>query len=301
MTETSVLIDSNLNCPICQNPSQKYHEFSDTNYHRCSSCGLLFLHPRPTVDTMLKYAEEQYKGGVYEDYTKARELKIATFQRRIQHIIEYIPKGRLLDLGCSCGFMIEAALDAGFDAYGIEFSESAIKAARASIQKRIYHNDINDLDSLDIGKFDVVSAFDILEHTQNPVTVLENWSKLLNPGGILIICTPDTDHFLKSLLGRKWPMLQPYQHTFLFSRSNFKDVFSKVKLKPLKIIPTEKVMTLQYLLGQIEIHLPIVSRVGTGLGKLIPFIMKRPIPFKIGEFLAIGQKNGNDDRDEVGV
>ena len=186
--------------------------------------------------------------------------------------------------------MIEVALESGFDAYGIEFSEPAIKAASAEVQKRIYRNDINDFDNLKLGTFDIITAFDILEHTQDPVACLRKWAESLNRGGILVLSTPDTDHYLRTILGRKWPMLQPFQHTFLFSGSRFGDVFSSAGLKPVTVVSAEKIMTLKYLLGQVEIHLPAASRLGRSVGKLIPGLMKKPIPFKIGEFLAVGRK-----------
>ena len=56
------------------------------------------------------------------------------------------------------------------------------------------------------------------------------------------------------------------------------------------MVSAEKVMTLNYQLGQVEIYLPAAARLGRGVGRLIPVLMKKPIPFKIGEFLAVGRK-----------
>ena len=55
-----------------------------------------FIYPSPpTVWGMFNYVEKQYSGGAYKDYTKTRDLNIATFRGRMKHITEYNHTGRL--------------------------------------------------------------------------------------------------------------------------------------------------------------------------------------------------------------
>jgi len=243
----------------------------------------------PTPDEMQAYADQEYRAGVYEQYTQARALKVATFRRRVAIIRRYVPTGRLLDLGCACGFMLEAALEAGFDAWGLEFSGEAIAAAAPRVRHRIRAGNV---DGVRDGAYDVVTAFDILEHNQDPLKTLAGWSTALRPGGVLVVTTPDTDSWLRPLMGQYWPQLQARQHTVLFSSGSMPATFARVGLDTLVVEPAVKVMSLAYLLGQLEVAIPAAARVGRALTHLLPGPMAWPIPFRIGEFLIVGRKRG---------
>jgi SAM-dependent methyltransferase len=274
-------------CFLCGDGASFYCELDGGTYFRCSQCGSMFLHPTPTLEEMRTYAESHYKAGVYTEYTKARPLKLATFRGRIELIKKHKPSGKLLDLGCACGFMIEAALEAGYDAYGVEFSEEAINAAAPAIRERIRQGDINQVPA---GEFDVITAFDILEHTQDPLVSLRQWATLLKPGGLLVVTSPDTDSMFRKVMRSRWPMLQPLQHTFMFSGSGMNDVLSRAGLRPLEVRSANKVMTVDYLVGQLQIYFPTPVKIFQSASKALLGATGLPIPFRIGEFIAVAQK-----------
>lgn len=274
-------------CLLCNASATLYATLSGGSYFRCSGCQIYFLHPTPTLAEMRTYAESHYRAGVYTEYTQARPLKMETFRRRMDLLKRFKNNGTLLDLGCACGFMIEAAEAAGFEASGVEFSEEAIRAAAPAVRSKIRHGDINKMDA---GRFDVITAFDILEHTQDPLASLKGWADLLRPGGLLMIAMPDTDSLFRKLMGSRWPMLQPFQHTFLFSGSRFAKVLEQVGLSPLEIRGAEKVMTIDYLVGQMQIYFPLAVKIFRWARPLFLGRTARPIPFHIGEFIAIAQK-----------
>ena len=274
-------------CSCCGTPARRAYALRECIYYLCPECHTYFMFPLPTPEGMKNYAEQHYLDGVYAQYTKARELKVATCRERLKTIGRYAQGKKLIDLGCSCGFMVEAALEAGYDARGVEFSEAAVKAAAPAIRERITVGDIHNLKG---GGYDVVTAFDILEHTRDPLGTLRQWATLLNPRGILVIATPNTDSLFRKIMGSRWPMLQPYQHTFLFSGKHFGRLLEKSGLHPLELRPAIKVMTPGYLAKQLELYFPLMSRLSLDLGRLFPRFSGLPIPFRIGEFLSISGK-----------
>lgn len=284
-------------CLLCGAPAAFYCALKGGTYFRCRRCQTLFLHPTPTQEEMREYADGHYRSGVYAEYTRARPLKMETFRRRLALLKKYKTGGRLLDLGCACGFLIEAALEAGFDAGGVEFSREAINAAAPAVRGRIRHGDINKMDA---GQFDVITAFDVLEHTRDPLVRLKEWAELLRPGGVLMLTMPDTDSLFRKLMGSRWPMLQPFQHTFLFSGSRFGGVLERAGLEPLEVRSAEKVMSADYLVGQMQIYFPRSVRAFQFVRPLLGGLTARPLPFRIGEFLALARKpGGNGDAQEA--
>jgi 2-polyprenyl-3-methyl-5-hydroxy-6-metoxy-1,4-benzoquinol methylase len=253
--------------------------------------GLIYQKDLPTVDQMSAYAEEQYAAGVYKSYASAADLKIETFERRINLLKRLGARGRILDVGCACGFFIEAALKHGFDAYGIEFSKEAVAMAREDIRPRITIGDVNLLRERGNEQFDAVVAFDIIEHTQNPLKFLEEIRHILRPGGWLMLATPDTGHFLRYLMRSRWPMLQPMQHTHLFSKKAMRYALEKSGYENIGVRRADKSLTLDYLIDQVRVHNPLISRTYSAVSKLLPRPVRQgTFAVNIGEMLAYAQR-----------
>ena len=168
------------------------------SYYLCRGCDTVFQHPLPTPEEMVRYADTQYREGVYRDYVRAREMKHEHFRARLEEFGKrFPPPGLLLDLGCSCGYFLDVALERGYDAYGVEFSEEAIAAAQSGTRERIRRGNVNEAASDHPAEYGIVTAFDIIEHVENPVTFLEEIAGMLVPGEGAVLTTPDTGHALR--------------------------------------------------------------------------------------------------------
>lgn len=100
-------------------------------------------------------------------------------------------KSRILDIGCGYGRFLKAAQD-NFEAFGIDPSGYAISQARKYAENAKF--EVATISSYKPKKlFDVITAFDILEHTNNPSSSLLNIKKWLKPGGVLVVVVPVYD------------------------------------------------------------------------------------------------------------
>jgi len=111
----------------------------------------------------------------------------------------------VLDFGCYSGAFL-CKLPSGCRRYGIELSESASAVARQR-GVEILGKTIKAIDAK-YDNFDCITMFDVIEHLTTPVETLTSLSKLLRPGGTLIISTGDSD----SLLWRLHPMSYYYYY-----------------------------------------------------------------------------------------
>jgi len=137
--------------------------------------------------------DEGYYHGTNSGYPVAGyESAHASWRHWVEHLATS-HRGRWLDLGCAYGFLVGEARAGGFDAVGVDVSAYAL--SRASIDTpdacgRLTRSCIETLPFAD-ETFDVVSAFDVLEHLVDPARALPEIRRVLRPGGVLVGATPD--------------------------------------------------------------------------------------------------------------
>lgn len=277
--------------PLTGQDASFYCKKEQVDYFYDRGGGVIFMGAMPSVEKMAAYANDHYKTGVYQDYVKAKPLKILTAHVRLDQIAKYKPAKRLLDVGCSAGFFLEAAQTRGYEITGIDFASAAIAQADPGVRPKLVHGDVNQDLSAWREKFDVVSAFDIIEHTQDPTKFVGDIKNMLVPGGLLVMSTPDIGHFLRYVMGARWSMLQPMQHTVLFSRAAMKTLLEKCGFRDVQIETTYKYLTLKYLADQLRETNPVVSRIMDAAMKLMPASWAAaPFRVNIGEFIVFARK-----------
>lgn len=256
-------------------------------------CDSLQQENPPSITALRDYVEKEYASGVYQDYSNASDLKFATFKERFLCLEPFISRrkgSKLLDVGCATGYFMAVAQDAGWNVTGIDYSVNAAEKGLAQVRNRILVADVNNL-PVDLGNFDLITAYDIIEHTLDPSQFLNALSSRLNPGGIIAIATPDASHILRYVMRGRWPHIQPNQHTVIFSRNGLVKLASNTGFECLFVGDARKTLSFDYLAGQISIHNPFLSSVYRFTRRFLPSsYCTRPRSMKIGETLYIGRK-----------
>lgn len=224
---TFLCIPENLetvSCPLCgpdPAPILRY-DFAPYRVVTCPGCGLVFLSPRLTESAILKlYSDEEYyvsevAGRGYDEYLEVRHNWIRTFTRRLEQIARYQSPGKVLDIGCGPGFFLEAAQAKGYDVYGLDPSDYIVNVARKKFGDRIQHGVIETA-NYPADEFDLVVAFDTFEHIYRPLEWLAAVRRVLKPGGLLAITTPDPTSLLARVSGRSWVSFKLPEHVFYWS------------------------------------------------------------------------------------
>ena len=152
-----------------------------------------------------------------------------SFQRGLDRLVRHKASGsKLLDVGCGFGFFLSMARDAGFAVEGIEVGPSLAREG-----KRMYGLEIRpgDILELDLGQmaYDLVTAWDVLEHCANPGDVLMRFSELVAADGLLLIRVPDLGflqqglpkHFCQSYLDLVFP-LDVHEHAYHYTEDSLR-------------------------------------------------------------------------------
>jgi SAM-dependent methyltransferase len=100
------------------------------------------------------------------------------------------PSGKLLDVGCGLGFFLKRMQNI-YDSYGVDVSEYSVEETRkVALKARVHIASATELPFHD-DYFDIITAFDIVEHLENPEVFFREASRLLKKDGMLLISTPN--------------------------------------------------------------------------------------------------------------
>ena len=218
---------------------------------RCTACGLVYVWPPPGADEL----EALYSGGDYHAVVDEGERR-RTFARRLRQIEAICPeRGRLLDVGCSKGFFLDVARDAGWDVAGVELNRNAADEARGR-GLDVWHGDLAAA-RFDPASFDVVTLFDVIEHTSRPRDTLAACRRVLRPGGLLVATTPDVGGLVPRVtyalfactLGA-WDHPTPPGHLVQFSRRTLRQLLESEKFAA--IAERSEHIPMAYSVGKLE-------------------------------------------------
>lgn len=173
---------------------------------RCADCGMVSLPRRYAPSASYEDAADPY-------YLDQAPQRVANAHRLLDLVP---PGGRLLEIGCACGFLLIAARERGFAVEGVEVSTWAAAYARDNCALAVHTGCVEALD-LPAESFDVVVMADVIEHLLDPRQTLRHIHRVLRPGGRLLLLTPDVGSPAARLLGPRWWGLLD-DHYFYFSR-----------------------------------------------------------------------------------
>ncbi len=188
----------------------------------CLNCGLVYLSPRPSQESIAIYYPDQYSS--YRPSIEHEQMKIMRWMRqrkltRRREIIENYSgrlKGDLLDIGCSTGIFLNEMAKSGWDVTGVEPISTAADQARKNYRLSVFEGTLQEI-PLEENSFDVVTFWDVLEHTFSPLDQLKKTAQLLRPGGHLFLSVPNWKSPDRQLFGRHWHGYDPPRHLYVFA------------------------------------------------------------------------------------
>lgn len=124
--------------------------------------------------------------------------------------------GRVLDVGFGNGGFLRIASEAGWEAQGIDFDPRAVELAAAA-GLNVREGGVEQLSGMPDEHFDVITLCHVIEHVHQPVQLISELFRLLKPGGILWLDTPNLSSYGHLRFGRHWRDLDPPRHLVLLN------------------------------------------------------------------------------------
>jgi 2-polyprenyl-3-methyl-5-hydroxy-6-metoxy-1,4-benzoquinol methylase len=215
---------------------------------RCAVCDLVYV--SPTFDEahyMEVYASAEYQDIVRDLGIKSHAYRVTRFgNERVELMARHLRTAtpRYLDIGCSTGFVVEAAKARGWEAIGTDLNPSAIEygKSRGLDLRTVALDDAG----FEPGSFDAVSLFDVLEHLIDPVVTLRACTRLLRPGGIVFMYVPNYDSASRLLMGRDAHFIWPTHHLNYYTPATIRDLMTREGLVT-EYVATEGLDVVDYL------------------------------------------------------
>lgn len=237
--------------------SERFGETSGT-VMICRTCGHGALQRPPASDRV---------GAAYAAATDAVSLReragqLATADRGLARLEEFVRPSRLIDVGCWTGSFVEAASARGWRADGVEPSTWAVEqAVERGLDVRL-----GDLEGLpdEAGSMGAVVVCDVLEHLEDPHAAVAKLVSLLEPGGALYLTVPDAGSLLARCMGRRWWSVLP-MHLQYFTRASMLLLLARHDLRPAHVGTHTKTFSARYYAERLAGYSPMLGRVGVSV------------------------------------
>ncbi|MGE3164829.1 MAG: class I SAM-dependent methyltransferase [Planctomycetota bacterium] len=216
-------------CPCCQvhewSPWRQIREFA---LYRCPRCGLV------SWDFSQRNLLEIYREGYfdsdtasvgYADYLSMEETIRENAKKRLRRLARTRGDDRrdfvhdpplLVEVGCAHGFFLDEARKAGYRVRGVEPAEDASGHARERLKLDVLTGTLEALE-LPPESVDIIVLWDVIEHVDQPRTVLEQCRTALRPGGTIALSTGNVASAVSHLQGASWHLYNLPEHLFFFT------------------------------------------------------------------------------------
>jgi 2-polyprenyl-3-methyl-5-hydroxy-6-metoxy-1,4-benzoquinol methylase len=190
-------------CPLCGNEgSRTYLPCDGFVFVRCAACSIVYQNPRPVFDDLRKrYGEEYFTYEITNEEAFYRLMRLGMADVRFQERTAGLAAPRrFLDIGCATGMLIESMGKEGWETQGVDVCRESAEYGMAHRGVSIFVGTLEEARFPD-NRFQVVHFSHLIEHVPDPRGFLAEVKRILAPGGLAVITTPNVDGFQARLFG----------------------------------------------------------------------------------------------------
>jgi len=266
---------------------------------RCGVCRSLYHAEAPDRERIGRIYQEDYhlrRGHSAEPSIEA--VKIATITSYLEMLESAGLPGsrrRLVEVGCSSGAGLTAAGRLGWIVYGVEYSEAAAEEARRRPGVASVYTGTLEEAPFEDGSMDAITFFDVIEHIDPPEPAMRAVHRLLRPGGLVLMVTPNAASLSARLMRSRWPHLF-VEHVILYSPAGLQALLERHGFRAERLGYAWKRVNLEMLVRHATLHPHVLfGGVLRLAGRVLPErLRERMIRFNIGEFYVIARRRAGE-------
>ncbi|MBF0441076.1 MAG: glycosyltransferase [Oligoflexales bacterium] len=177
---------------------------------KCLHCGLISVNPQAKKENVRLSTSHQED---LIDVENRKSLTMALYRnfRTISHLFK--KNGRLLDFGSQCGAFISIAKQNGYSATGVESFDNTAGSQREMLDFDIHCSALETLDNSN-GDFDIVTCWNAIEYSRNPLQEILHVNARLRTGGVFAFSTLNSKNWFLEFCIKKIPSVLDKKITF---------------------------------------------------------------------------------------
>ncbi|MBU0754731.1 MAG: class I SAM-dependent methyltransferase [Planctomycetes bacterium] len=176
-------------CLICKSErTSRIYRKGDLCLAECHHCGFIQQDPMPGLDDL--DAEYQDESHYMEEILQTKDVFLERDRRALQELSRMGAKGPLLDIGAGAGTLLQAGIEMGWEAAGLEISRPSAEHLRSTFNVEVFDRPLEEA-NIPKERFGVVTFSHSLEHVADPVQALRHAAEALVPGGMVHIAVPN--------------------------------------------------------------------------------------------------------------
>lgn len=230
-----------MKCPICcstewKNFYQTKDFFLTQEFFRlseCKKCGLIITENAPDKHEISKY----YKSENYISHSDSHKKFLLSYMyKKVRNIMlkkkfKIIHKhkplaGKLLDIGCGTGYFIQYMTEKKWYCLGVEANKDAMEFATKNFGLNVLSSD-DFLSKKNIGNFDVITLWHVLEHLHDLNDYLNKINLNLTNDGLLILALPNPESYDASYFKEYWAAWDVPRHLWHFRKNTLIQLMKK--------------------------------------------------------------------------
>lgn len=205
---------------------------------KCKQCDLVYTNPAFRAENL----DLIYPSDIIPPKLNFQNMKLdKKWAQIIEEVSKQLPKGSVVcDIGTRYGILPYQLTQVGFRGIGVEYNDTAVKAATENGIPDIFTGAIPNLPQIlkDHNISDVKGFImdDVLEHLTDPMTDIKTLSTLQTKGGMLFLRQMDFDSWGRKRYGEDWYYVQPGAHMYYFNEATLSKLLEQCGYKIVKVI-----------------------------------------------------------------
>lgn len=243
------MAENQTSCLLCGSPAVLRHaEYpgymkpDKFRIYHCTSCKAGFSLPRTDTSSIYNiiynnaervpgYSRYMSYAGIVKEISDPFGYLAATFEA-YWGVKEILSQNKLtgkdikiLEVGSGLGYLTYSLVKAGYDARGLDISESAVKQAAGRFGDYYICGDVRQLANSGPMRYDYVISTEVIEHIDDPAGFMGAILSLLKPGGKAIITTPGKSAYPEDII---WASDLPPVHLWWFSEEAIRYIATRL-------------------------------------------------------------------------